>query len=110
MDPIIAEWTSKHTKQEAMDILCKADIPAGAVLDCEDITNDEYLRKRGVMLEVDTRDQGHLIIPGFAPRMSENNIEYKESPALGEHNDEIYKGILGLSDEKIEQLKKNKII
>lgn len=110
LDPIIAEWTSKHTKQEAMDILCKADIPAGAVLDCEDITNDEYLRKRGVMLEVDTRDQGHLIIPGFAPRMSENHIEYKESPALGEHNEEIYKGVLGLSDEKIEQLRKNKII
>lgn len=110
LDPIISEWTGKHTKQEAMDILCKADIPAGAVLDCDDITKDEYLRKRGMMVEMDTKDRGKLIIPGFASRMSENHVPYKNSPELGENNREVYQGILGLSDEEMKKLTEKKII
>lgn len=110
LNPAIAEWTSKHTKQEAMDILCKADIPAGAVLDCDDITKDEYLRKRGTMLEIDSKDRGRLIIPGFAPRMSENHVEYELSPTLGGSNQEVYGDLLGLSDEELADLKARKII
>ena len=110
LNPAIAEWTGKHTKQEAMGILCTADIPCGAVLDCDDITKDEYLRKRGVMVEVDSPDRGKLIIPGFAPRMSENHVEYKLSPALGEGNEDVYQGVLGLSDDEMETLKSARAI
>lgn len=110
LDPIIEEWTRQHTKQEAMDILCKADIPAGAVLDCDDITKDEYLKKRGMMVELETKARGKLIVPGFASRMSENFVEYQDAPALGEHNQDIYQGILGLSDEELAKLKEKKVI
>ena len=110
IDAAIAAWTSQHTKMEAMNICCKAGIPAGAVLDCEDITNDEYLRRRGMMIEVDHRQRGKLVIPGFAARMSGIEIDYQPSPALGEHNREIYGGVLGLSDEKLRELKEKKVI
>lgn len=110
LDPIISEWTSKHTKQEAMDILCKADIPAGAVLDCDDITKDEYLRRRGMMVELETKDRGKLIVPGFPARMSENHVAYEMSPGLGDSNTEIYQDLLGVSDEEMKALKEKKII
>ncbi|MDE8732296.1 CoA transferase [Eubacteriales bacterium DFI.9.88] len=110
LDPIIEEWTGQHTKQEAMDILCKADIPAGAVFDCDDITKDPYLRKRGMMVELETKDRGKLVVPGFASRMSENHVPYKPSPGLGESNQEVYQGILGLSDEELQALKEKKVI
>lgn len=110
LDPIIAEWTGRHTKQEAMDILCKADIPAGAVLGCDDITKDEYLRKRGMMVELDSRARGKLVIPGLPTRMSENHVEYQDAPKLGENNEDIYKGVLGLTDGEIKALKDKKVI
>ncbi|MBT9775506.1 hypothetical protein GPL15_03150 [Clostridium sp. MCC353] len=110
LNPIISEWTGQHTKQEAMDIMCKADIPCGAVLDCDDITKDPYYRRRGVMLEVEHPERGNLIIPGFAPRMSENHVEYKVSPALGEANEEVYKDLLGVSAEELAELKAKKVI
>ena len=96
--------------QEAMDILCKADIPAGAVLDCDDITKDEYLRKRGMMVELDSRARGKLVIPGLPTRMSENHVEYQDAPKLGENNEDIYKGVLGLTDGEIKALKDKKVI
>ena len=110
LDPIIGEWTGKHTKHEAMDILCKADIPCGAVMDCDDITKDEYLRQRGIMLELDHREHGKLILPGFAPRMSENKVEYQSSPALGGSNEEVYRKLLGLSESDFNGLKERKVI
>lgn len=110
LDPAIAEWTGKHTKQEAMDILCKADVPTGAVMDCDDITKDEYLRRRGTMVELEHKDRGKLIIPGFAPRMSENHVSYESSPALGDSNEAVYQGVLGLSDQEFARLKEQKII
>ncbi|NLV49181.1 MAG: hypothetical protein GXY20_00635 [Clostridiales bacterium] len=110
LDPIIAEWTSRHEKKEAMDILAQNDIPAGALLDTADITNDPQYLERGMIVEVEHKELGKLKIPGFAPRMSENHVEYKVSPALGENNDEIYRGILGLTDEEMEKLKNAKVI
>jgi len=110
LDAIITEWTSKHTKFEAMDILAKADVPAGALLDVGDITNDPQYLQRGIIVEVEHKQHGKLKLPGFAPRMSENHIEYKVSPGLGEHNEEVYKGVLGLSDEEMERLKSKKVI
>ncbi len=110
LDPIIAEWTGKHTKQEAMDILAKADVPAGALLDVGDITNDPDYLRRGMIVEVEHPELGKLKVPGFAPRMSENHIDYECSPALGGSNEEIYGGVLGLSAEKLAELKANKAI
>ena len=110
LDPIIAEWTGRHTKQEAMDILAKADVPAGALLDVSDITNDPDYQRRGMIVEIEHPVLGKVKVPGFAPRMSENHIDYQPSPALGGSNREIYGGVLGLSDEKLAELKEHKAI
>jgi formyl-CoA transferase len=110
LDPIIAEWTGRHTKQDAMDILAKQDIPAGALLDADDITNDPQYLARGMIVEMDHKDHGKLKIPGFAPRLSENHIEYTVSPDLGASNKKVYQEILGLSDEEIQKLKDAKAI
>lgn len=110
LNPIIAEWTGRQTKQDAMDILAKADIPAGALLDVDDITNDPQYLERGMIVEVDHKERGRIKVPGFAPRLSENHVEYKASPGLGESNEEVYQGILGLGKVEYETLKTNKVI
>ena len=109
-DALIAEWTGQHTKHEAMDILCKADIPAGAVLDMDDLTNDPYLRSRGTMAEIEHPERGRLVVPGFAPKMSGNDLEYRCSPKLGEHNEKVYRGLLGLSEAEMAELKAKGVI
>ena len=104
-DNAIKEWLAKYDKFTAMDILCKADIPAGALLSVDDITNDQQYYDRGMMVEIEHPQLGKVKLPGFAPKLSENHIEYECSPALGGSNEEIYKGLLGMSDEKLAELK-----
>ena len=110
LDEIISEWTRQHTKTEAMEILAGADVPAGALLDISDFANDPAYVKQGIIVEVDHPVRGKVKMPGFVPRMSGNSIEYRPSPALGEHNGEIYGGVLGLSEEEIADLKEKKVI
>ena len=109
-DAAITEWLKDYDKFTAMDILAKADIPAGAILDCDDITNDPQYYERGMMVEIDHPQRGKVKLPGFAPRLSENHIEFEPSPALGGSNDEIYGGLLGLSAEELAELKEKKVI
>jgi formyl-CoA transferase len=77
-----------------MEILCKADIPAGALLDISDITNDPQYLKRNMDRGNRSSAERQSEDSGFAPHLSENHIEYKCSPALGGSNEEIYKGVL----------------
>lgn len=107
-DNAIKDYCAKHTKTEVMDILAKHKVPAGALFDIEDFVRDPEYLERGMLVEVEHPQRGKVIAPGLAPRLSENHIEYECSPALGEHNEEIYKGLLGYSDEKYEELKEQK--
>lgn len=109
-DGAIKDWLKNYTKFEAMDILCKADIPAGALLDCEDITNDPQYQERGIIVEVEHPQRGKFKIPGFAPKMSAVKVEYECSPELGGSNEEVYGKLLGLSAEERSALKEKKVI
>lgn len=111
-DGAIKDWLKDYTKFEAMDILCKADVPAGALLSVDDITNDPqyYAEDRQMMVEIEHPKRGKVKLPGFAPRLSENHIEYECSPELGGSNEEIYGGLLGLSEEELAELKAKKVI
>ena len=109
-DGAIREFCAQHTKFEAMEIIAGADVPAGAILDMDDITNDPINQKRGMIVEVEHPQRGKVKLPGFAPKMSGIHIEYESSPALGEHNQEVYGGLLGLSEEQMEELKAKRVI
>ena len=50
---MIAAWTRQHTKHEAMEIIGAAGIPAGAVLDTMELSNDPTFEQRGIMQTID---------------------------------------------------------
>ncbi len=105
----ISAWTLQHDKMEAMEILCGAGVPTGAVRDIDDISRDDTHLESGLMAEIDSV-KGKIRVPGFVPRMSENTVEYENSPALGNADEEIYKGLLGMTDEEFNDFKAKKII
>ena len=106
----IEAWTMQHDKKEAMEILATNDIPCGALLGIPDFANDPGYVEQGIIVEVEHPQLGKVKVPGFAPKMSENHVEYKSSPVLGGSNDEIYGEILGRSPEELARLKAERVI
>lgn len=110
IDPLIADWTSRRTKKEAMEQLGRAGVPAGAVLDTVELTEDEHLNRRKTIATIDHPVRGRLRIPGWPLKMERSEVEVVASPLLGQHNQDVYGGLLGMQVEEIEQLEHEGVI
>ena len=110
LEAIVEEWTGKHTKHEVMQLLGAAGVSCGAVLDSAEIIDDESMRARGMVVEVDHPQRGKMPMLGNAIRMSASPTEVERSPLLGEHNAEVYGKLLGMSQDEIASLKADRVI
>jgi crotonobetainyl-CoA:carnitine CoA-transferase CaiB-like acyl-CoA transferase len=101
LDQIISAWTRQHDHYEIMHMLQDVGVPAGAVLDQRDATNDAHVQERGFLQEVFQEDCGTHWYPGAPFRMSETPPHIRRGPVrLGEDNEYVYKHILEVSDEE----------
>jgi len=80
---------------------------AGAVLDDRDAYNDPHLKDRGFFQEITHPDCGTHLYPGIMWKMSKTPNAIRTPPCcLGEHNEYVYKEILGISDDEYTMLEK----
>jgi formyl-CoA transferase len=110
VDEMIAEWTKNHDKLEVMKRLGDAGIPAGAVMDTMELSNDPELNRREIFVTVKHPVRGDFKMPGWPVKMSGSKVPITASPLLGANTEEVYRGLLGLSREEIEELRKDKAI
>ena len=113
MKPLIAEiaaWTKQHTKEEAMKILAEADVPVSAVFDTKELFTNPHLQERGFIHIIDHQKHGKVPLMGWAPRMSESQVQIEAAPMLGEHTDEVLRQELVLSDDQLQELHQDGII
>jgi formyl-CoA transferase len=93
-----------------MQVLGDAGVPAGAVYDTMEITQDAALQKREMIVTVDHPKRGKFTLPGWPVKMSESHVAVDRAPLLGEHNAKIYAEWLGLSAGDLEDLKAKNVI
>ena len=104
VDAVVAQWTRQYDKHAAMRILGDAGVPASAVFDTMELTNDPHLRKRGMFVAVQHPTRGEFIMPGFPVKMSDSFVPVEAAPLLGADNNDVYGSLLGLAPEALAQL------
>jgi formyl-CoA transferase len=100
----IEEWTKTKSKHEVISICDPLGIPCGPILSMKEIAHDESLKKTGTIVEVDHPTRGKYITVGCPIKLSNSKAAVQRSPLLGEHNDEVLKGLLNYSDEVINEI------
>ncbi len=103
VDEMVAAWTCRHTKHEAMGIIGAAGIPAGAVLDTMELTNDPTFEQRGIMQTIDHPVVGPFKMVAWPVRFSGSPPPVKPSPLLGANNDDVLAGWLGMDEAGIQR-------
>jgi formyl-CoA transferase len=106
---MVTAWTQQHTKQEAMQILGAAGIPAGAVMDTADLLAEPTFESRGI-IQTQQHPNGELRMPTFPVRFDGKPPKIQPSPLLGQHNDEVFGSWLGMSAGDIEGLKGDGVV
>jgi formyl-CoA transferase len=110
LDEVLMPWIAQRTKQEVMQTLGNAGIPAGAVFDTSELLNDPFLRQNEMFGTIDHPVRGKVTIPGWPVRMSESKVPLKSAPLLGQDNEQIYGELLGCSPDEVKTLRAEEVI
>ena len=111
VDQHVGAWTARHSRDELLKLCETFQVPCGPVYAIDEIFEDPQYAARGNILRVTDKRVGELAIPNLVPRLSDTPGEVRSlGPELGEHNDEIYRGLLGLEAAEIERLKAEGVI
>ena len=107
VDGAISDWTATLTAAEVVAALEAAQVPVGSIYTVKDMVNDPHYNARGMFEEVEVGGRP-LKIPAMSPRLSgtPGGTEWP-GPAVGSHNAEVLKAVLGKTDAEIEALKAN---
>ena len=106
-------WCEERPVKEVEDALVAADIPVGRAMSIPEVLEDRHIWEREVMMEADV--DGHpgkkMLVPGPSfIKFSKTPTTAGPIPRFGEHNPEIYGGLLGLDDERLAEMVKDGII
>jgi benzylsuccinate CoA-transferase BbsF subunit len=105
LDEIIERWTSQQELFELFHRLQNDGIPAGPIMNEADAYADPQLKNRGFFEKVTQADCGTHFYPGMLWNMSETQGFIRQPPCLlGEHNEYVYRQVLGVSDDEYAEL------
>ena len=98
-------WLMERTKKEVWEAAQAERILSGPTNTAEDVLNDQHFRSRGVWAQVEHPVAGNLTYPGRPFVMEATPWQVRRpAPTLGQHNDEVYGGLLGYTRPQLTRL------
>ncbi|MBV9825648.1 MAG: formyl-CoA transferase [Alphaproteobacteria bacterium] len=110
LEPIIEEWTRRHTKHEVMRILADAGVPCGACQDTGEVLADPHLKAREMIVDIDYPIRGTYQTVGCPIKLSDSPAEITRPPLLGEHSRALLGELCGLDEVEIRRLEEGGVI
>ena len=105
LDQIISTWTLERDHYQVMHMLQAHGVPAGAVLKANETLADPHLEDRGFWDVVDHPEAGTYKQTTTPWILSKNpRLPAIAAAGLGEHNFQVFNGLLGLSPGEIDDL------
>jgi crotonobetainyl-CoA:carnitine CoA-transferase CaiB-like acyl-CoA transferase len=111
VDGLVQGWCKEKTVEEVFAILKKFQVPCSPLPTFDQVANDPHLLSRDMIVEVDQPVSGKVRLIGSVYKMSKTPGDRKKRiPEVGEHNEEIYGGLLGIDGQEMQKLKEESVI
>ncbi len=110
--PIVEEWTKTQNADDLVNALLEKEFPACHIYTIEDVTKDPQIAgDRKMFIEEEHPRIGKLKVTNSHIKMTETEVGFRTPPPdLGQHNEEIYQGLLGMTEEELAALAEEKVI
>jgi crotonobetainyl-CoA:carnitine CoA-transferase CaiB-like acyl-CoA transferase len=100
---LVAAWTSSHTAAELERLCIAAGVPVATTYDAEQILADPHFAARGDIVVVDDPVVGPVRQQAPFPRLDGRRpVPPSPAPTLGQHNREVWRGLVGLTEDELE--------
>jgi formyl-CoA transferase len=111
LDTLIAAWTSTLPADGLLARLHEGGVPAGRIFRAADMLADPHFAAREAIITVPHPDFGDLPMHNVAPKLSRTPGAVRTAgPGLGEHNDQVWGGLLGLDPAELARLRAARVI
>jgi len=111
IDGIIGEWTRTKACADVLALMEEFAVPAGLIYRAPEMLDDPHFRARDAIVSVPHPDFGELKMQNVAPKLSRSPGRVRSpSPSLGQHNDDVYRGLLNMTADRYAQLQAAKVI
>src|ERR671916_1170325 len=111
LDDMISAWTRERTAEQVLEAMREASVPAGKLFTAEDMLSNEQYAARENIVTVEDPEIGPFPMQNVVPRLSETPGEVRwTGPKLGQHNDEVFKEVLGMTEENLDRLRERGIV
>ncbi len=111
LEQLLGEWIGARDFADIESRLVGANVPFGGIYTASDIASDPHYAARENIATVLDEDEGEIVMPGVVPKlMGTPGRIAAAGPIIGQHNEEIYRGLLNKSDDEIAALAEQGII
>ena len=111
LDALITAWTRERDKWEAAETLQRAGVAAFPSMSNRDLAEDQHLMERAYLVQLEHPEVGRRIHAGVPWKMSNTPSEIRHAaPVRGADTDQVFKTLLGFSQQEIDDLRKAEII
>jgi CoA:oxalate CoA-transferase len=110
-DAVVQCWTETLGKAEIFARTKQHRVPSAPVRDLLEVMNDAHMHERGMLERIHHPDLGDIVVPTSPLRLhGADRVPTTPSPRIGQHNDEVYGGWLGLTPAEIEELRREGVV
>ncbi len=111
LDDLISEWTRERTAEEVLEVMREAGVPAGKLFTAKDMVEDPHYEARENVVEIEDPEIGPFPMQNVVPSLTDTPGKVRwTGPKLGQHNDEVFREVLGLDEGQREHLRERGII
>jgi crotonobetainyl-CoA:carnitine CoA-transferase CaiB-like acyl-CoA transferase len=112
LDAALAAWCAEQPAADVVERLWSAGVPVAPVVHPSEQLGFEQLAARRFFETVEHPISGEAVHVTFPFRFpgEEGPVHRRAAPTLGQHNDEVLRDILGLSDAEIAGLREAGVI
>lgn len=111
LDGLIAEWTSTMKADDLLELMNDKGVPAGRIYRAKDMLTDPHFAAREAIVRLVHPEIGEFAMHNVVPKLSDTPGKVRHvGPELGEHNEVIYRDLLGLADDELVSLRSAGVI
>jgi len=111
LEPILAQHFAPKPRDYWLSHLEAANVPCAPIANVEEVSRNAHLAERNMILRANHPTFSDLIVPGSPLKtVGGDGTPDTRSPNLGEHNEEVYRRLLGFDAERLAELRAREII
>ena len=111
VDALVQDWCQARTVNDVLATLKEYGVPCSPLPTFDEVANDPHLLSREMLVDVEQPVSGKVKLIGSVYKMSRTPGDRRmRAPEVGEHNQEVLGGLLGIDEQEMQKLKEESVI